>query len=635
MTDQNPGPDDPTQVVPISPDPLVPPPPAAVDAAAPVEAVTSAAAAAAITPPLQPARLEPVTPPASAAPKSSRGRWAAAIAVAVLVVAITAGVVFALVGRSPDATVIGYVPTGAVAYGEVRLDLPGDQRQAVGEFLSHFPGFADQTALDTKLDEVLDQVVGDASDGKQSFTKDIKPWFDGELAFSAGPLPDPSTLGADSAKAMGNALVLLSIKDATAAQAWFDAAFKEAGATTTTESYGGSTLTVFSKSDGPTAAFAIVDGKVAIAGEIGAVKAAIDTKGNSGFAAGADAKAALDSVDGDHIGFVYVALKPLMSWATEVGGAMGGDLGAGAAGPLTEAMSGFIPDWGAFALRVEGDAIVMEANAPKAETSLGPTEDRESDVAKHVPSTAVVLAVGHDTGKTLKGALDQYKDDPNAKEVVGALDQALGILGGADSAIGWIGDTGLVVNRSGDAVEGGLVITPTDAEAASRLFTSIRNLAALSGAAGITFSEEDHNGVTISVATIDLAGLAGGAAPTVFKAPIDKVQLAWAVTDDVVVLGTGPEFVKHVLDTTDATSLAGTDRYQGLMDRVGPGTGSVFVDIAAARELAEGSMADLDAAARKDYETDVKPFLAPFDAFVASTSTGGDLTSSKAIITVK
>ena len=32
-------------------------------------------------------------------------------------------------------------------YGEVRLDLPGDQRAEIGEFLSKFPGFADQAAL--------------------------------------------------------------------------------------------------------------------------------------------------------------------------------------------------------------------------------------------------------------------------------------------------------------------------------------------------------------------------------------------------------------------------------------------------------------------------------------------------------
>ena len=45
---------------------------------------------------------------------------------------------------SSTSTVLGYVPANTIVYGEVRLDLPGDQRRAVGEFLSKFPGFADQ-----------------------------------------------------------------------------------------------------------------------------------------------------------------------------------------------------------------------------------------------------------------------------------------------------------------------------------------------------------------------------------------------------------------------------------------------------------------------------------------------------------
>ena len=81
------------------------------------------------------------------------------------------------------------MPTDSVAYGELRLDLPGDQRQNVGAFLSKFPGFADQAALDTKLDEVLDRLVGEGSQNKQSYTKDVKPWFGGQLGFAMGPHP--------------------------------------------------------------------------------------------------------------------------------------------------------------------------------------------------------------------------------------------------------------------------------------------------------------------------------------------------------------------------------------------------------------------------------------------------------------
>jgi hypothetical protein len=583
--------------------------------------------------PLTPEHVTPVAP-VGGSPRTGRARWVVALGAVAIVTALTAAIVYALVGRSPDATVLGYVPSGTVAYGEIRLDLPGDQRREIGEFLSHFPGFADQAALDSKLDEVLDRLVSDASDGKQTFTTNIKPWFDGELAFSSGPLPDPKKfssgtegVGLDSI----HALALLSIKDEALARAWFDDAFKQAGATTTTETYEGVELTVFSGSGiGGKAAFAILGGEVAVAGDVASVKAAVDTKGQGGFAADPDAKAALDAPTDDHLGFVYVAIGEIVDWSQKL--ASSGD-GSGTAGlgVSSEIYQKFIPKWSAFWLRVEGDALVMEAAAPKAETQIGPTTDRSSDVAKHVPSTAIALIVNHDSGATLKQTLELYKNEPSLKEVTDAIDKGLGALGGADNAIGWIGDTGLVVNGSGDAVEGGLVVLPTDPEAAKRLFTSVKNLAALGGAGGVTFKDEDYKGTTISVASIDLGAMGASA----LAVPLDKIEIAWAVTDDLVVIGSGPEFVKHVLDTTDGTSLASNDRYKALLARVKEGAGSAFVDIAAIRAHVEGMVKSGDAAALKEYETNVKPFLAPFDALIASNSVGGDLTRSTVVITVK
>lgn len=586
----------------------------------------------------------PLTPVAAVAgpPGASRSRWLVALGAVAIVTALTAAIVYALVGRSPDATVLGYVPSGTVVYGELRLDLPGDQRQAIGKFLSHFPGFADQASLDTKLDEVLDRLVADASQDKQTFTTNIKPWFDGELAFSVGPLPDPKTMMSGQGSGMdgGRALALLWVKDEALARAWFEDAFKQAGATTTKETYAGVELTVFSSSsDGPKAAFAVLGGKVAVAGDVDSVKAAVDTKGNGGFANDADAKAALGAPKGDHLGFVYVALRPLMDWSQQLSaasaeqfGPMPSDMPGGMSSTMSsEVLAKFIPKWGAFWLRVEGDALVMESAAPKTDTQVGPTEDRSSDVAKHVPATALALAVTHDAGATIQQTLDLYKAEPSFKEINDAIEKGLGALGGAKSAIGWIGDTGLVINPSGDTVEGGLVILPTDAEAASRLFTSVRNLAALGGAGAVTFRDEDHNGTTITTASIDAAGMGG----SVLAIPVDKIEIAWAVTDKVVVIGTGSDFVKHILDTTDATSLASNDRYKALIDRAGKGTNSAFVDITAIRVLAEGFAKNADPSALKAYEANVKPFLVPFDALVASGSVGGDLTRSTIIVTVK
>ena len=275
-----------------------------------------------------PVPASPVVPPAKAPRRGGRVRWAVSLAVVAVVVLASAAVAALVTGQSSTSTVLGYVPADSTVYAEVRLDLPGDQRAATGEFLSKFPGFADQAALDSKLDEVLDQVVKDATNNEQSYTTDIKPWFDGELAFSVGPLPPAADLvkGGPSVFGTSRALALLSIKDQALAQAWFDAAIAKTGAKTHTETYNGATLTVFEPSDGVTAALAIVDGKVALAGDIASVKAAIDTEGSSDFASEPGPKAALDSVDGDHVAFGYVALRPLFDWSNDL---EQGELGSG------------------------------------------------------------------------------------------------------------------------------------------------------------------------------------------------------------------------------------------------------------------------------------------------------------------
>ena len=270
---------------------------------------------------MTPAPVEPVTPP-EGPPKRSRGRWALALGGAVAVVAITAALVFALVGKSPNATVLGYVPADSIVYGELRMDLPGDQGKQIAAFLSKFPGFADQAAFESKIDEALDRIVAGASSDKQTYTKDIKPWFEGELAFAIGPLPDTKALLADPASAKIRALVLLSVKDGALAQAWFDALIKEGGAAVTTESYGGATITKPADSGAQPYGLAIIDGKVAVIGDLDSVKAAIDTKGGGAFAAQPGPKAAFGAADSDHLGFAYMALGPILEWSIDYQKAM-------------------------------------------------------------------------------------------------------------------------------------------------------------------------------------------------------------------------------------------------------------------------------------------------------------------------
>ena len=229
------------------------PPPEVAPAAAtpPAEPVPARAAKPAVTaakPVVAGAVVEPVT--ASATPTApvevastrqpSRGRWAIAGLVAFLVVALSAIGLVALVGAQNEAVVASWAPADAMAYVEVRGDLPGDQQQNLGRFLAHFPGFADQSTLDTKIDEALDKLVSKASDGKHDWSKEIKPWFGGQVGMSVSGFPTPGT---DPSTMMNGVRFLLvaTQKDPAAAIAWL----KSSGGTSTDEAYKNVTLTLF------------------------------------------------------------------------------------------------------------------------------------------------------------------------------------------------------------------------------------------------------------------------------------------------------------------------------------------------------------------------------------------------------
>jgi Protein of unknown function (DUF3352) len=575
---------------------------------------------------------QPVVPTAAPPRRGGRLRWAAAIAVVAVVLGASVAVAALVTGSATSSVVLGYVPVDAVMYGEVRLDLPGDQRQAVGSFLQKFPGFADQASLDSKLDEALDDLIRSATDGDQTYTADIKPWFGGEIGFGAGPLPVPSDSNG-SAMASSRGLAIVSVTDGDAAASWIAAAIAESGAKTTPETYQGTTINVADDVDGLAAGYAIVDGKVAVFGDLASVKAAIDSNGNSGFASEPGPKAALASVDGDYVGFGYLALKPLIDWSSQLTDAMVSDPALTPdTAALTATMSKFVPDWTAYWLRFESDALVIEGSAPQPETQVGPTQNGKSAVIDHVPGDAIVAVTSNDVGATIEQLLDVYASDPTMSEMLDGLDQGLGLVGGKDSAIGWIGDIAVVLEAQDGNPAGGVIIAPTDEDAAQQLLTTIKTFISLGGSqAGVSVSEESYNGATIT--TVDLSGIDGLMAAGM---PIEAgtAQISFSLADGVVVIGSGPKFVKQVIDTTASTSLAADSTWSHLSDQVGPSTSTMFVDVSAIRGLIEDAMADADPSSVKGYDKDVKPFLTPFDALFAAGSVDGDLTRSNLIVTV-
>jgi hypothetical protein len=609
-----------------------PPPPATPVPPSSVETETTAV----------PVPTQPIAAPESTtAPKPDRTRWVVAAGAIALVIAATALITLSLTASAPSSAVLGYVPADSTMYGELRLDLPGDQRQKVGQFLSKFPGFADQAALETKLDEVLDRLTSDSTGGKQRYTSDIKPWFDGQLGFSMGPIPEMSTSDPMTTAKGIRALLLVSIKDEALARSWFSKAFTDAGVTSTTETYQGTELTLFTDPKAPDlqAGFATVGGKVAIVGDATSVKAAIDTKGASVLAKAPAFAAADAALKGDDVGFMYVNTKALMDASMRMSRSLA------SAPPVSDALLAMVPDWMAARLRVEGDALLMDSVMPHVESLPVARENRANGVAGFAPPSTVALVSGNDYGALLKQTFEIYRKEPAFADGFKELDQAAGLIGGLDAAVGWMGDSGLVVSKSGDTVEGGLVSIPADAAAGRQLLTQLRSLVQLGGAQmGITVRDETYNGQTITIVDLgsfrDLVGMAGalGGLPETPSGDVPEghAEIAYVATDQVVALGSSPDFVKHVLDAGNGASLADDARFQGLLGRVdSQHVGLYFLDITSIRTLIEGAMASASAAERAEYEESVKPFLTPFDALIATGTVGTNVDQSRFMVTVK
>lgn len=573
-----------------------------------------------VVPPVDPAR-----PPVG----RSRTRWAIAGIVVLLVVVLSAAGLFTLIGSTSTSVVAAWAPADALVYQEIRADLPGDQRQNLGRFLAHFPGFADQSTLDQKLNETLDKLLARTGAGSHVWTNDIDPWFGGEIGVAVSALP---TSAAEAATT--RVLLVATQKDAAAASAWVTSLSPVKAAT---ETYKGVTLSTFPETGGPTAATAATGG-VLLVGDIDSVKAAIDRGGTGGLAENASFRAAMAGIAGDQVARTYINIKASLDAVL----GMVGSQALTAAG-FDRSLLDRLPGWAVAGGRIESDALVSRLAVPHvaapsgaAPSGAATATNTPSSIAGRIPASTIALIETHGLGGGLVASLDALKKDPQLAPSLTQVEQAAGALGGLDKLIGWIGDVGLVVTADHGSPSAGLVIVPTDAAQADAVLTQLKNVASLAGqAVGVTVSDAPYGDGTIT--TIDLGdaarlfGQASGGGPAPF--PITgRVQISFTVQRGLALIG-ADAFVKAVLDVPSSASLGDQPRYKNAMDRVGASNrGSAFVDLAAVRALVEPLVSALPGAA--SYATDTGPYLAPFDVFAYASQVGDSIDRATFIVTV-
>ena len=559
-------------------------------------------------------------------PRSNGLRWAIALGGLAIGVAVTFAILSLTAGRPSPSVAVGYMPADTMSYAEYRLDLPGDQRQKLASFLSKFPGFADQANIQPKLFEVFDRIVALASENTQTYTTDIEPWFAGLIGMGASALSVPAATGAAVSPLGDGTLFVAGIKDRQKATDWLK---KTAGASLTETTYNGETIySTGGEQFSTSISFAVTD-KVLLGGSDAAVRAAIDSKGEGKLADDPEFKAAFATVTGDYLGFSYTEYRALLQSLLGLAGA-GSPLGTTT---VDDEILAMVPAWQAATFRAGDDAILGEVVFPSIDFGYDAKNKRSTLIGQAPPGT-VLYAEGHDIGAALTALLERFRNMPDLRDTFGQIDQSAGMIGGFEGLFGWWGDVSLVAARTSDASFGvGLMIAPTDLEAANRTAATLRSLLVLAGGGvGIEVRDVQHAGTTVTI--VDFSQATTGTEPL---PPGVKAEIAYAVTKDVVVIGYGQSFVTDVLDAGPGKSLADDARFTDLVKRVGEeNLGLSFVDVQGLRGLLEPlARQAADDTEWAFYEREIKPYIEHLDAFISSARVDGDLDRLPQVFTVK
>jgi hypothetical protein len=537
--------------------------------------------------------------PTAVAPRGRKLRWVIAGAVVLCVALVTGAGVFVLSGAPGSKSLTANAaPKSTLMFLEVRTDLPGDQRAKLADFMSHFPGFKDRGQFDTALDEVLNRLTGAVSPDL-TYTSAFKPWMEGEVSIAVtslgtvgggvgvmsgvpartqppisavasptgGLLPaaEPTSKPSGPTYALPGTVAIFALKDRSAAEKWVAGELSKNALKTTSADYAGTTL--FTIGSGISAgAYAFTDRDLVL-GTVAAVKASLDTKTQGSLADNGNYQAAMGSLSGDSLARFYLDPRALVGYYLNSYNSMMKSLGSGTLSmPALTVSAGDAPLWVAGSVRADSNQMVVNVVMPRAAAGQG---NHTSTLASALPGSTVAVAEVHSIGKLVTTALTAIESKMPGDSSLKSIKDALGLIGGVD----WLGDGAAVVTKDGGTYGGGLVVQATDASTANAKVALIGNMVVLGGSSlKLTSRTEAYKGVDITVVAV----------PANLVPKVGSVEVAVAAKGNLIVAGYGDAFVKAVIDTTPATSLASQPDYTAVMAVTGSSNEeSAYVNIPA------------------------------------------------------
>lgn len=561
--------------------------------------------------------------------------------VAVLAVGIgTAAGAFLLNGRASGAGAAAtYVAADAPMYIELRLDPSEGQDAALRDFLGRFPaieGLDLDRPLYDQLSEVIDEQLAGQDEVELSWATDVEPWFDGNVAFAVTDIPIEAMASPIDPMAMPDPpgmLAVFGVTDAAAARATIDRLLADADAELDESSHLGVTI----RSHDDEGAFAVTDDAVLVAPDAAAIVAALDTHADpdAGLAATDQLASAIDALPADWLAFSAFDLSGIMA-AGFADAADGEDAAAAAA---VQALIEHQPMRGAMALTAQGDRMAIDG-VSDAPTGPFAVENADRGLASEVPADALYYVESGNIGEALGAVLEAVRDaagtDPEAAEQIEMAEAALGAE--LPELVAWIDDGAIAAGWDAAAPWAGVILVPSDVDAAERRLGQLATFASLAGldpSSGVSVTESEVAGETVT--TIRWSGpddleaigepMAGG------------IVVEYTVTDDRAIIGIGDGFVGRTLELDAADSLSANARYSSTIDELGGTTNAsvVWLDLAAAREAVMAALEPMTGVMDPDGEfaAGVEPWLLPLDRFASVSLLEGDVLVQRAVLFVE
>jgi hypothetical protein len=447
-------------------------------------------------------------------------------------------------------------PANSAFYANIYLQPSAGQQMNLSQLIGRLPGFADEASLDDKVDQIVENLLSGTG---IDYRTQVKPWLGDQIAVAGWPAADDPT--------QVTTVVIAAVKDPEAAETAAAELAGPAGTSTTTETYQGIELHI---ADGGTYAF--VGDMLTIGSTTDAVHAVVDVNaGADSLASRPDFREAMDRVPSDHLASAFLDLAGIAS-ATGV----------------EDQVSGFSTL--SAALVAEHDGFRLSGSAPRAASS---SASASADPGASDPGTLVEWmpedAIAEVTVFGLRGILEDAEAaisaNPDAGDVGSTLDTVralvafgLGLDLDADILPLLDGETALALNGlAGDLPSVQLLLRPSDPASAGKIDTLADRLSGL----GADSSTDEHDGVTITTISVPELG-----------------DVAYAMTDGVVILALTSADVVAALDAHDGASLKASETFERTFGVAGTRGGSeLFVNVAALVDLA-GDGIDLPADAR-------------------------------------